>query len=86
MWKWKLLAILGLAVGVAGVAWGYAQTKAVGFFELRVYTALPGKRVLGSDRSGRVSILDGVGAVVKGWRLFFAPSDPSSRLSVNCRA
>src|SRR5262245_45070050 len=44
MWKWKLLAALGLAVGVAGVAWGYAQTRAIGFFELRVYTALPGKR------------------------------------------
>ena len=30
---------------VAGVVWGYAQqTKATGFFELRVYTAQPGKR------------------------------------------
>ncbi len=45
MLKWKILAILGLACGVAGVAWGYAQQKrAAGFFELRVYTALPGKR------------------------------------------
>ena len=45
MLKWKLLAILGLAWGVAGVVWGYAQQKkAAGFFELRVYTAQPGKR------------------------------------------
>lgn len=45
MLKWKLLAVLGLAFGVAGIGWGYAQDKnAVGFFELRVYTAQPGKR------------------------------------------
>lgn len=45
MLKWKVLAFLGLLSGIAGVAWGYAQQKkAVGFFELRVYTALPGKR------------------------------------------
>jgi hypothetical protein len=45
MRKWKLLAILGFAFGIAGLGWGFAQQrKAVGFFELRVYTALPGKR------------------------------------------
>jgi hypothetical protein len=45
MLKWKLLAVFGLAFGLAGLAWGYAQEKkAVGFFELRVYTAQPGKR------------------------------------------
>src|SRR6516164_10564695 len=45
MLKWKIGAVLGLAFGVAGVVWGFAQQKkAVGFFELRVYTALPGKR------------------------------------------
>ena len=45
MLKWKLTALMSLAVGVAGVGWGYAQQKsAVGFFELRVYTAQPGKR------------------------------------------
>src|SRR5262244_3770618 len=45
MWTWKLLAILGLAFGIGGVGWGYAQQKkAIGFFELRVYTAQPGKR------------------------------------------
>jgi hypothetical protein len=45
MLKWKLLAVFGLAFGLAGLAWGYAQKKqAVGFFELRVYTAQPGKR------------------------------------------
>jgi hypothetical protein len=43
--KWKLLAILGLIFGLAGFGWGYAQQKNVaGFFELRVYTAQPGKR------------------------------------------
>ena len=43
--KWKILAGLGLALGVAGLAWGFAQRRsATGFFELRVYTALPGKR------------------------------------------
>ena len=45
MLKWKILAFLGLMFGVAGVVWGYAQQKkAIGFFELRVYTAQPGKR------------------------------------------
>jgi hypothetical protein len=45
MWRWKILAFLGLSFGVAGMLWGYAQEKkAVGFYELRVYTALPGKR------------------------------------------
>ena len=45
MLKWKILAVLGLAFGVAGIGWGYAQQmKAIGFFELRVYTAQPGKR------------------------------------------
>ena len=45
MMKWKILALLGLSFGVAGVGWGYAQQqKAVGFYELRVYTAQPGKR------------------------------------------
>ena len=45
MWKWKIAAVLGLVFGIGGVSWGYAQQKkAVGFFELRVYTAQPGKR------------------------------------------
>jgi hypothetical protein len=45
MWKWKLLAILGLTFGIGGVEWGFAQQKkAAGFFELRVYTAQPRKR------------------------------------------
>ena len=45
MWKWKLLAVLGLTFGIGGVGWGFAQKKkAAGFFELRVYTAQPGKR------------------------------------------
>ena len=45
MLRWKILAFLGLSLGLAGLLWGYAQEKkAVGFYELRVYTALPGKR------------------------------------------
>ena len=45
MLKWKILAGTGLAFGLAGIGWGYAQEqKAVGFYELRIYTAQPGKR------------------------------------------
>jgi NIPSNAP protein len=45
MLKWRMLAILGLSVGVAGVGWGYAQQQnAPGFYELRIYKAQPGKR------------------------------------------
>ena len=45
MLKWKLTALLGLVCGLAGIGWGYAQQKnAAGFYELRVYTAQPGKR------------------------------------------
>src|SRR6266853_4560599 len=45
MLKWKIAAVLGVAFGAAGVTWGYAQqSPAPGFYELRVYTALPGKR------------------------------------------
>ena len=45
MLKWKILGVVGLAFGVGGMCWGYAQEKkSVGFFELRVYTAQPGKR------------------------------------------
>src|SRR5262245_3874754 len=45
MLKWKILALIGLSFGAGGVGWGFAQKqKAVGFYELRVYTAQPGKR------------------------------------------
>lgn len=47
MLKWKLLAFAGLAFGVAGMGWGYAQQQPQtfpGFYELRVYKAEPGKR------------------------------------------
>jgi hypothetical protein len=45
MLKWKVLALAGLAFGVAGIAWGYAQQQPFpGFYELRIYTAQPGKR------------------------------------------
>jgi hypothetical protein len=43
--KWKLTALVGILFGIAGIGWGFAQTPSPpGFFELRVYTALPGKR------------------------------------------
>jgi hypothetical protein len=45
MWKWKLTAVVGVAAGLAGAGWGHAQQqKAAGFYELRIYTAQPGKR------------------------------------------
>jgi len=45
MLKWKITALLGLVFGIAGLGWGYAQQRnAIGFYELRVYTAQPGKR------------------------------------------
>src|SRR5439155_3038004 len=45
MTKWKITAVLGIVFGLAGIGWGYAQQKnAMGFYELRVYTAQPGKR------------------------------------------
>src|SRR5579872_3349687 len=45
MLGWKITALLGVAFGVAGISWGYAQqAKAPGFYELRIYTAQPGKR------------------------------------------
>ena len=45
MMKWKLSALFGVAFGFTGIGWGYAQAPPpTGFFELRIYTALPGKR------------------------------------------
>ena len=45
MLKWKITAVLGVVFGIAGLGWGYAQQRnAIGFYELRVYTAQPGKR------------------------------------------
>jgi hypothetical protein len=45
MIKWQVAAILGIVFGIAGIGWGYAQQQqAPGFYALRVYTALPGKR------------------------------------------
>src|SRR5579862_9934303 len=43
--KTRLVSIMSLAFGLFGLGWGYAQQRtAVGFYELRVYTAQPGKR------------------------------------------
>ena len=45
MLKWKIIAGLGVAFGFAGIGWGVAQEhNAPGFYELRIYTAQPGKR------------------------------------------
>ena len=44
MLRWKIMAFVGLVFGVTGIVWGYAQRNTAGFFELRVYTAQPGKR------------------------------------------
>ena len=46
MLRWKIAAVVGIAFGIGGVGWGFAQERqtAPGFYELRVYTALPGKR------------------------------------------
>jgi hypothetical protein len=45
MLKWKIVALVGVLFGVGGIGWGYAQQRnAVGFYELRVYKAQPGKR------------------------------------------
>lgn len=46
MLKWKIAAVLGVASGLVGTGWGLAQDRKVtaGFYELRVYTAKPGKR------------------------------------------
>jgi hypothetical protein len=45
MLKWKALAVAGVAFGIAGMSWGYAQQAvAPGVYELRIYQAEPGKR------------------------------------------
>ena len=45
MVRWKIATVLGVMCGVAGIGWGYAQQQnAPGFYELRIYTAQPGKR------------------------------------------
>ena len=45
MLRWKMLALLGVSFGLAGVGWGFAQQqRTIGFYELRIYTAQPGKR------------------------------------------
>jgi NIPSNAP len=59
MLKWKILAAFGLVFGALGIGWGLAQeTKPAGFFELRVYTALPGKRdALAARFAGRTAAI-----------------------------
>ena len=45
MLTWRILAFIGLSFGVAGIGWGFAQQQQTpGFYELRIYTAQPGRR------------------------------------------
>ena len=45
MLRWKVVAFAGVAFGLAGLGWGYAQQQTFpGFYELRIYKAQPGKR------------------------------------------
>ena len=45
MLKWRIIGLIGVACGVAGMGWGYAQQQTFpGFYELRIYKAQPGKR------------------------------------------
>ena len=59
MLKWKIVGMIGLSIGVAGVGWGYAQQqKAAGFYELRIYKAQPGKRdALAARFAGRTAAI-----------------------------
>ena len=52
MLKWQILALIGVAVGIAGVGWAVAeqQRAAAQVFELRVYKSMPGKRQALADR------------------------------------
>ena len=52
MLKWRILAIVGFAFGIAGSGWALAeqQRAASQVYELRVYTTLPGKRPALADR------------------------------------
>ena len=52
MLKWRILAIVGFAFGIAGSGWALAeqQRAAAQVYELRVYTTLPGKRPALADR------------------------------------
>ena len=61
MLKWKILALVGLSLGVAGVGWGFAQQqKAIGFYELRIYTAQPGKRDALATRTAAIYAKHGI--------------------------
>ena len=83
MLKWKILGGLGLAFGIAGLAWGFAQRRdATGFYELRVYTALPGKRdALAkrfADRTAAVYARHGITNVG-----YFIPQQSDSELGIS---
>lgn len=45
MLRWKILAAAGVAFGLASLGLSFAQQQtSPGFYELRIYKALPGKR------------------------------------------
>ena len=49
--KWKILAVVGVTCGMLGTGWGIAAQRADSrVFELRMYTAMPGKRDVLSAR------------------------------------
>ena len=51
MLKWKVLAVVGVIFGALGTGWGLAAQQADSrVFELRMYTAMPGKRDVLSAR------------------------------------
>jgi hypothetical protein len=83
MLKWKIIAGLSLVFGILGMGWGYAQTKnAVGFFELRIYTAQPGKRdALAARFANRTAAIYGRHAITNVGYWIPQQSDPELGIS-----
>jgi hypothetical protein len=83
MQKWKALAIAGLAFGVAGIGWGYAQQNpAPGIYELRIYQAEPGKRDALAQRfaTRTAAIYERHGITNVG---FFTPLESNTELGID---
>jgi hypothetical protein len=83
MRKWKALAMAGVAFGVAGVTWGYAQQPAApGIYELRIYQAEPGKRDALAQRfaTRTAAIYERHGITNVG---FFTPLESNAELGID---